>query len=59
MTDSITTLVMLAIFLAGTLWLWMRYKKDNRNTTEYTIGNKMFSTSALIATVLATNYGWG
>lgn len=50
---------MLAFFLAGTLWLGLRYKKDSRNITEYTVGNKTFSTAALIATVVATSYGGG
>ena len=57
MTDSVIPLIMLAIFLAGTLWLGMRYKKGSRSITEYTIGNKMFSTAALTATIVATTYG--
>ena len=57
--DSITPLIMLALFLAGTLWLGLRYKKGSRNIMEYTIGNKTFSTAALIATVVATSYGGG
>ena len=59
MTDSITPLIMLAIFLAGTLWLGMKYKKSGHNIMEYTIGNKMFTTAALVATVVATGYGGG
>ena len=50
---------MLAIFLIGTLWLGMRYKKDGRSIMEYTIGDKTFTTAALIATVVATSYGGG
>ena len=59
MTNSITPLIMLALFLAGTLWLGMRHKKDSHNIIEYTIGNRMFTSSALIATVVATGYGGG
>ena len=59
MTDTTISLTMLAIFLAGTLWLGMVHKKDNPGIREYTIGNKTFTTAALIATVLATNYGGG
>ena len=48
---------MLAIFLAGTLWLGMKYKKGSHSIIEYTIGDKTFSTAALTATIIATTYG--
>ena len=59
MTGSITPLIMLAVFLLGTLWLGMRYKKGSRSIMEYTIGNRMFTTAALTATIVATTYGGG
>ena len=61
MTGSTTPLIMLAIFLVGTLWLGMGYKnkKGNNGIVEYTIGNKTFTTAALVATILATGYGGG
>lgn len=59
MTDSVTPLIMLAIFLAATLWMGLWHKKGSRTITEFTIGNKMFTTAALIATIVATTYGGG
>lgn len=47
---------MLAIFLTSTLLLGLKYKKDDNDIIKYTVGNKMFSTASLIATIVATSY---
>ena len=59
MTGSITPLIMLVVFLIGTLLIGLKSQKDNHGIAEYTIGDRTFTTSALIATVFATTYGAG
>lgn len=59
MTDSIIPIIMLAIFLAGTLWLGMKYKKGSIASQNIPIGDKTFSTAALTATIITTTYGSG
>ena len=59
MIDSTIPLIMLALFLVGTLLLGLKYKKGHNGIIGYTIGNKKLTTATLIATVLATACGSG
>lgn len=52
---------MVVIFLLVTLATGIYYSYNNKSTTlrTYSVGNKNFSTTTLVATVLATAYGGG
>ena len=52
-------LLMVIAFLGCTLAVGLYYSKKTTTLREYAIGNKNFSTTTLVATILATAYGGG